>query len=134
MDFDSIDEVTPIDVRIKGEQVYLKEPSIGDDLVLEKYQSKIIPLALRLRKSANSDDPEQIGNFAASECTPEELEALHAIKREAVFLRWCDENGKRKFTDRKKFNEVSRKVLKAIVEEMDKLDAQESSEEAEKNF
>lgn len=128
-DYSSTPGVQELDIRVDGKPVYARELTAGDELALAPTLGKLVNIA----GAAKAKEVTEVGEQAAKSMTPEQYEAWVVYQQTVVALRWCDENGKRLYRDRKAMDGIPRKTKDAIHAEMSKLDQPESMEQVEGN-
>lgn len=132
-EFSTKAKVDQIDLKVDGKPVFVRQLTAGDKIKLSDMQGELASVAANVRKSANSDDAEDLGIAAAGSLTSGQYKAWVKYMYEYVFLRWCNSDGKRKYLDKAKFNDLPSDLVEAIYSEAQKLDGEESAEDAEKN-
>lgn len=121
-------QVEQLDIETDEGPVFVRQLTGGDAVRLNEITSKVTGIALRVRAKSGQDkvDPEEWTNIAQEVLTPEQFSQLTVLeqqkKSETVFLRWCTQEGKRRFTDRDEFNEVPAELVDAIYLECNKVD------------
>lgn len=132
-DFSTKPKVEQIEVSVDGSPVFLRPLTAGDKIKLSALQGELASSAAAIRAKAESGDADDIGQVAASSLSKDQYRAWIEYMNEYVFLRWSNSDGQRKFTDRRKFNDLPSEIIEAIYVEASKLAGEESAEAAEKN-
>lgn len=127
--FSSKPQVEKLDISLDGAPVYVRSLNAGDKLALSEKQGEFISLA----GAAKAKDAEEAGLSAAQSMSPRQYKAFVEYCYEYVYLRWCDKNGKRKYSTRDAFDDLPSEVIDAIYREASTLGAEENVEEAEGN-
>lgn len=131
-DFSLKPKVEPLDISVDGSQVYVRQLTAGDKVGLAEMMGSMAEMAAKVRAAApDAEDAESLGERAASMLSADQFRAFSSYQAEIVFLRWCDKDGKRAYTDRSQFDEVPAELVDAIYSEASKTDTTE--EEAEGN-
>lgn len=131
--FSTKPKVERLDIEVDGQQVYIRQLTAGDKIMLSESQSELAAAATEIRNKANSGNVEDLGQLAAQTLSKSQYQAWVRYMGDYVFLRWCDEHGKRRYDQRPKFNALPSEIIEAIYAEAAKLDAEEAQEVAEKN-
>lgn len=131
--FSTKPKVERLEIEVDGQQVYVRQLTAGDKILLSESQSELAAAATEIRNKANTGNVEDLGQLAASTLSKSQYQAWVRYMGDYVFLRWCDENGKRRYDQRPKFNALPSEIIEAIYAESAKLDAEEAQEAAEKN-
>lgn len=132
-EFSTKGKVDQLDLQVDGKPVFVRQLTAGDKIKLSDMQGQLASAATAIRKQAADGDIEDIGAAAASSLSADQYKAWVKYMFEYVFLRWCNSDGKRKYEDRNKFNNLPSDLVEAIYAEAQKVDLEETSEDAEKN-
>ena len=132
-EFSTKAKVDQLDLKVDGKPVFVRQLTAGDKIKLSDMQGELASVASAIRQKAANDDVEDIGAAAASSLSAGQYKAWVRYMYEYVYLRWCNSDGKRKYQDKAKFNDLPSDLVEAIYSEAQKLDAEESAEDAEKN-
>ena len=124
-------EIEKLDIEVDGEPVYVKQLSGGDAVQLAEMQGEMAALASKVRTKTGSDDPEEVEEVAAQELTPSQFKTFSLYQFDLVFVRWCNQDGTPRFTDREAFDSVPSELIKAIYSACTELDI--TGNEAEGN-
>lgn len=131
--FSTKPKVELLDIEVDGSTVYVRQLTAGDKITLSESQSELAAAATEIRSKATNGTVEDLGSLAAQTLSKSQYQAWVKYMSDYVFLRWCDENGKRKYDQRAKFNALPSEIIEAIYAESAKLDAEATQEVAEKN-
>ena len=117
--------VEPLDIEVNGQQVYVRQLTSGDKLSLSEMMGSMASIAAQVKANSEDSDEESLGKTAATMLSADQYESFIKYQAQVVYLRWCNEKGIRKFTERKKFNEVPAEIVDAIYTELSTLDPSE---------
>jgi len=131
--FSTKSRVEQLDIEVDGSPVFVRQLTAGDKIKLSETQGQLAAAAAGIRDKAQSVDVEEIGAVASASLSPDQYKAWVSYMYEYVFLRWSNSDGKRRYTDRKAFNDLPSEMIEAIYVESAKIDGEASAEEAEKN-
>lgn len=131
-EFSTKAKVDELDIKVDGKPVFVRQLTAGDKLKLSEMQGELASVASAVRQRAATEEIEDLGAAAASTLSASQYKAWVRYMYEYVFLRWCDANGKRRYMDKNKFNDLPSNMIEAIYSEAQTLDS-ESAEDAEKN-
>ena len=131
-EFSSKPEVTKLEIVLDGKPVYVRSLMAGDKVRLADMQGELAALASKVKAQAANDDNESIGEAAQSVLSKDQYKAWVSYMYEEVFLRLCDGNGKRRFNDRKAFDDLPSDFVEAVYSETHAVLA-DDEEDAEKN-
>lgn len=129
-DFSLKPKVQALDLSVEGDQVHVRQLTAGDKVRLAEMMGSMAEIAAKVRAAApDTDDADSLGEKAASMLSADQYKAFSNYQAEIVFLRWCDKDGTRKYTDRAKFDEVPAELVDAIYSEASKGETTEKEAE-----
>jgi len=131
-EFSSKPEVTKLEIVLDGKPVYVRSLMAGDKVRLADMQGELAALASKVKVQAANDDAESLGEAAQAVLSKDQYKAWVSYMYEEVFLRLCDGNGKRRFNDRKAFDDLPSDFVEAVYSEAHAI-LKEDEEDAEKN-
>ena len=119
--------VEALDIEVDGNQVFVRQLTAGDKVQLSEMMGSMATIAAQVKSQAEDDeDADSLGKAASNLLSADQYQSFMTYQAETVFLRWCDKNGKRKFTEKAKFNEVPAELVDAIYSESAKADPDEA--------
>lgn len=124
-------KIEALDINVEGVgRVHVRQLTAGDKVRLAEMMGSMAEMAAKIRSAMpEANDAESIGDKAASMLSADQFRAFSNYQAEIVFLRWCDEDGKRIYTDRTDFDEVPAELVDAIYSQASKTETNEAEAE-----
>lgn len=131
--FSTKPKVEQLDIEIDGATVFVRQLTAGDKIKLSDSLAELASAASAIKGKANTGDVEELGAIASSALSKDQYKAWVSYMYDYVFLRWCNSDGQRKYTNRGTFNDLPSDMIEAIYAESSKIDGESSQGDAEKN-
>lgn len=119
------------EVTVSGKPVYVRDLSVGDRCAIAPMLGDLTAAARSIKEAADEGE-EDVREVAEQSLSSDQYKALIDYMTEHVFRVWSDAKGKRKYTDRKAFDELNPALIDAIYREAHAVN-EVSVEDAEKN-
>lgn len=120
-------KVQALDLSVGGEQVFLREMTAGEATNAAERAMVLAGLAKGVKPG--EDGAEAAAELVAASLTPEQRRVLVDLKKDELFVRWCNEDGVRRWTSRAEFDDLPQATVQAIVDEMVKVEKTEGDAE-----
>lgn len=122
-------KVEPLDISVEGDQVFVRQLSTGDKVRLSESLGQIAAMAAQVRAKAADESAEGLAAQAERMMSPEQFQKFVDYQAEIVFLRWCNEDGTRRWKSREEFDELPADLVDAIYTESSKGEVDEAEAE-----
>lgn len=120
-------EVQPLDLKVGGEQVFVRQLTAGEATDAAERVTALAGLSKGIKPG--EEGAEAAAESMAASLTAEQRRILVSLKKDELFVRWCNADGVRRFTDRAEFDAIPQTTVQAVIDEMVKLDPTEADAE-----